>query len=246
MHPRILLFVVAAAFLAYPWNARAQTDRVRLTIDGGSQTTKTSFTQTRSFEEFVEQGSLTHERTIRDRPFYGAGVAVRVWRRLHVGVAASAFTDDRAGRVTAQLPHPLYFNQRRTVNGQAEPGTRKETAAHIQVSWILPLRRGIELTLAAGPSIFQAEQIFVTQVNYTHEYPYDTARFTGVATETVKNSVNGYNAGADVTWRFLRHIGVGTTLRYSSGRKPFAVTGGTSVPIKTGGFHAGGGLRLMF
>lgn len=246
MHPRILLFVPVAAILAFPWNARGQTDVVRITIDGGSQTTKTSFTQTRSFEEFVEQGSLTNERTIPGRPFYGAGVAVRVWRSLHVGVVASAFTDDGAGSVTAQLPHPLYFNQRRTVNGQAEPGTRKETAAHIQVSWILPVRRGLELTLAAGPSIFQAEQIFVTSVNYAHEYPYDSARFTGVATERVRNRVTGYNAGADVTWRFLPHIGVGTTLRYSSGRKHFAVTGGGSVPIKTGGFHAGGGLRLMF
>lgn len=246
MHPRMSLLVTAVSVLACPWTARAQTDIVRIMIDGGSQATKTSFTQTRSFEEFVEQGSLTNERTIPGRPFYDAGVAVRVWRSLHVGIVASVFTDDGAGSVTAQLPHPLYFNQRRTVNGPAEPGTRKETAAHIQVSWIVPVRRGIELTLAAGPSIFQAKQIFVTKVNYAHEYPFDSARFTGVATETVNNSVNGYNVGADVTWRFLSHLGVGTTLRYSSGRKNFAVTGGGSVPIKTGGFHAGGGLRLMF
>jgi hypothetical protein len=67
-----------------------------------------------------------------------------------------------------------------------------------------------------------------------------------VTTETVRNRVNGYNIGGDVTWRFLSHLGVGTTLRYSRGRKTFAVTGGGSVPITLGGFHAGGGLRLMF
>lgn len=246
MHPRTLLLVAAAGFLAYPWNALAQTDRVRITIDGGSQTTKTSFTQTRAFQEFVEEGSLSLNRTIPSRRFFGAGAAVRVWRSLSLGVVGSYFTDDGAGSVTAQIPHPFFFNQRRTVNGQADPDTRTETAAHIQVSWIVPVRRGIEVTVAAGPSIFQAEQMFVTKVNYAHEYPYDTARLTHVDTETVKNTVNGYNAGADVTWRFASHIGVGTTLRYSSGRKDFAVTGGNPVPIKTGGFHAGGGLRLMF
>lgn len=245
MDPRTLLLAATAAFLL-PWNALAQAERVRITVDGGSQTTKTSFTQTRRFREFVEEGSLSLNRTIPSRPFFDAGAAVRVWRSLHVGVVASYFTDNGAGSVTAQVPHPFYFNQQRTVNGQADPDTRRETAAHIQASWTVPIRPGIDVTVAAGPSIFQTEQIFVTRLNYAHDYPYDTARFTSVATETVKDRVTGYNAGADVTWRFAAHIGVGTTLRYSSGRKHFAVEGGDSVPIKTGGFHAGGGLRVIF
>jgi hypothetical protein len=246
MRARALLFAAVTGCLGCPWAAQAQTGLVRITIDGGSQTTKTSFTQTRSFDEFVEQGSLTNDRTIPTRPFYDIGAAVRVWRSLHVGVVGSVFTDNGAGSVTAQIPHPLYFNQRRTVNGPAEPGTRRETAAHIQASWTVPVRRGIELTVGGGPSIFQAKQIFVTKVNYTHEYPFDSAKFTSVTTETVKNRVNGYNLGADVTWRFMSHIGVGTNLRYSRGRKTFAVTGGDPVPITLGGLHAGGGLRLMF
>ena len=77
-------------------------------------------------------------------------------------------------------------------------------------------------------------------------FPFDELAFPGAQTEDVRNTVIGYNAGVDMTWRFARNIGVGLLLRYSKGKKEFTPTGMQPVGVTVGGLHAGGGLRLRF
>jgi len=126
---------------------------------------------------------------------------------------------------------------------------RRETAVHFDVSWPMKAAGGLEFTPFAGPSIFQTEQGLVTILNLTlanEVYPYDTLKFPGASTEAIRDKVNGYNAGVDMTWKFDKHFGLGVLIRYSHGTKDFIPAGGQPVKIETGGIHAGGGLRVIF
>jgi hypothetical protein len=77
-------------------------------------------------------------------------------------------------------------------------------------------------------------------------YPYDTLAFPGVTTETIKDKMNGYNAGVDMTWRFSKVVGVGALIRYTHGMKNLTPTGGQATKVEVGGLHAAGGLRIIF
>jgi hypothetical protein len=236
--------VNAQAQVPVPTGRRA--DRVRVSLNAGSQATTTTFTQTRAFEEFLEQGSLTLTRDIPAGPFYEGGIAVRVWRGLTFGVAASYFEDTGGGAVSAQIPHPFYFDRPRAVSGDASRIDRREIAGHAQCAWLVRAGRRFELTLSGGPSVFAVEQVFVSGVAYTQQYPFDAAAFDHVTTELVKDTVVGYHGAIDLTWRFASHVGAGGLVRFSRGTKALRPSGGDPVSIRTGGLQAGGGLRLIF
>ena len=76
--------------------------------------------------------------------------------------------------------------------------------------------------------------------------PYDTASFADATLTTERESKVGYNAGADVVWKFSRRWGLGGLIRFSRARVPFAVGELDAGAMKVGGLQAGGGLRLLF
>ena len=238
----------AAVLLGTVVPAHAQL-HVRLMINAGRQASSTTLNETQTFQQYQEQGTFTLVRTTSKRAFYDGGVAIHIVSGLYAGASFSFFNDTGSGTVTAQVPHPFFFNQLRTTSGTASGINRKETATHFQASWTARAGGGIEFTAFGGPSIFQTEQGLVTKLNLTlasEVYPYDTLNFPGVTTQTVKGTVNGYNAGVDMTWRLGKTFGLGALIRYSHGQSNFTPTGGQAVKIETGGLNAGGGLRVIF
>src|SRR4029077_19967420 len=83
-------------------------------------------------------------------PGFDVGGGVRVWRNLAVGLDVSRFSKETAGTVSAQIPHPFFFNRARTVSGDASGLTRDETAVHLQALWMLPFGSRWRLALGGG------------------------------------------------------------------------------------------------
>jgi hypothetical protein len=233
-----------ACALLEPTGSAAQ-DRVRVNADAAQQSTATEFTATATFVEFVEQAQVTTEHRVKTGPVFGGGASVRVWKQLALGAAFSYYSKATDANVTAQLPHPFLFDQPRGASGTASGVKRTEMASHLFVGWIIPATDRMELIVSGGPTVFQVHQDLVTHVTYTHLYPFDEAQFTGVTSQPAKDSTLGVHAGADVTWKFSRRVGVGGILRYSRGTLDTAI-GSDSVSFDVGGLHAGGGLRLIF
>jgi hypothetical protein len=234
--------------LAVGSTAGAQ-DHLRISVNAGEQTSQVAFKQTLKLQQYLEDGDLTLQRTIPKRAVFDGGVMVHIVSGLHAGVAFSSFQAPGSGTVTAHVPHPLYFGSPRTTTGDVTGIDRKETATHVEFGWTIRAAGGLEFTPFAGPSLFQAEQVFVTKLNLTlanEVYPYDTLAFPGATTETIKDKMNGYNAGVDMTWRFSKVVGVGALIRYTHGMKNFTPTGGQATKVEVGGLHAGAGLRVIF
>jgi hypothetical protein len=217
--------------------------RIAASITGGYRLTAPTFSQSVTFEQYSEPGSLTTTYTQERRPIVDFGATVRVWRNVGVGVSGSHSDDSGTAQVHALVPHPFVFNQPREVNGPADV-TSIESAVHVQVAYWAQLTPRLDLIISGGPSFFRVEQDFVTDVAYTESAPYDTATFQGATVERQQQSVTGGNIGGEVGWRLARHIGLAGAVRYSHARADFPGTSATPVPV--GGFHVGGGVRLLF
>ena len=174
---------------------------------------------------------------MRVAPFFALGAGVSRFR-----------TRERAG-VSAWAPHPFFFDRDRSFSGNSLPLTRRETAVHLQALVVAPIGGSFTVTAFGGPTFFTAvEQQLVTDVNFTHAYPYDSAAFSSAVTNTgaaAGGAAVGFHAGADVAWWFTGNLGVGWLARYSraTARIP---SGGGEIAVEAGGLHAAGGLRVRF
>jgi hypothetical protein len=98
----------------------------------------------------------------------------------------------------------------------------------------------------AGPSRISVEQTFVTDVQYTQTFPFDTATFSRATTRRSSASAAGFNGGADVIWMFARRFGVGGLVQYSAAQVREDVGNNRSLTVDAGGIQAGAGLRMVF
>jgi hypothetical protein len=239
-----LLAALAATFTAA--DARGQpapwTDRAYVNASGWYQAAPTTFTEVVTPIDFVERASIDTSYRIRSAAGFDVGGGVRVWRSLGVGLDVSRFTRAGGGSVTAQIPHPFFFNRPRPVTGDATDLEREETGVHGQVLWMIPLTARWQVGLSGGPSWFTVRQDLVQTVTITESYPYDTATFAGFTSARRTGSRIGFNAGGDIAYMFKPRVGVGLAAGFSRARVPLDDT----VTINAGGAHVGGGIRLRF
>jgi hypothetical protein len=116
--------------------------------------------------------------------------------------------------IAATIPHPFFSNTPRSIEGAATGLKRNELAAHLLAVYRISDGR-VDVALSSGPSFFSVKQGLVTDVSYSESYPYDTAAFTTASFTTVSRSAVGFNVGADVGVRLIRHVGVGALVRFS-------------------------------
>jgi hypothetical protein len=174
------------------------------------------------------------------------GVAFKLFRGFAVGYAYTATSHTATGDVSAQVPHPFFFNRPRSISGTVQI-PEDGSANHISAAYIVPAGP-VEVTLLGGPTFFRIKQTLVTDVTYTEEYPYDTATFASATTTLVKQNVTGYHVGADVAVKLTRNVGVGVLARYSRASTTLTADSANSNTAKydVGGLQISGGLRLAF
>jgi hypothetical protein len=242
---RLGVAAIAAAILSSAHAVAAQTapwkDRGYIGISGALQPSAT-FSSTVKPVDFGEPAVVDTSYKTGSIPGFDAGGGVRVWRNLAVGIDVSWSSKTTAGAVSAQIPHPFFFNRPRAVSGETSGLSRDETAVHLQALWMIPIRRRWQLALAGGPSWFTVGQDVVSDVTFTQDYPYDTATFASAITVHRSASRIGFNAGADITYRLRPHVGVGAGLMFSRASVPLDDT----LTVEAGGARLNGGVRFRF
>jgi outer membrane protein with beta-barrel domain len=242
------MFVVGLVLASAP-PSRAQsaawTDRAYVSVNGTYQATSTTFTDVVHPVAFVEPSVISTAYEIGAALGFDVGGGYRVWRNLAAGVDVSRISKSGDSAVSAQIPHPFLFNQRRSVPATASGVNRQETAVHVQASWVMPLRRRWRIAVSGGPTWFMIAQDLVQDINVSQTYPYDTATSSGVISQRQSRSRLGFNAGTDVVYLFARHVGVGMSGSYSLARIALP-SDNTTVTVDAGGVRVGGSLRLRF
>jgi hypothetical protein len=239
---RILLGALLLVFTSAAASAQPAADRGY--IDGGFD----MFVGAANFGdvvhpiEFAEASTISTTYPLKAAPGFDVGGGARVWRRLTVGLAVSRVTRLNDAGVNAQMPHPFFFNQPRTVTGTATGLSRDETAVHLQLRWNAPLASRWQLAVGGGPSLLTVEQVLVQDVQLGQTYPFDTATYAGATTEHVSKSRMGFNVGADAAYLFRPHVGIGGGITFSHARIPLTASASTDA----GGGHVDIGLRIRF
>jgi len=245
MNTRSTAVLLGIAIIFSSTHADAQpahwTDRGYVNVNGWFQPTS-SFSDTVRPTDFVEASVIDTTYKTGSVPGFEAEGGIRLWRNLAAGAGVSWFSKETTASISAQVPHPFFFNKPRAVSGDAASLTRDETAAHVEVLWMVPLADRWQLALSAGPSWFSVGQDLVSDVAVTQTYPYDTATFANATTIHRKGSKAGFNAGGDVSYLLRPHIGLGFGVMFSHASVPLDDT----LTVDAGGAHVGGGLRVRF
>jgi hypothetical protein len=254
MVARQVLF--AAALLALPAHAAlAQTPppatapassagRLHVSVDVGSQAKSSSFNDAFDVPLYLETEHVTVDYPDAGGLFVSFAARYRLWKQMTAGVGVSTFSHSGDATVNARLPHPFFDNQFRTIDGTSSV-KRQEIAVYPTVGWLIPFSSSVQLALNAGPSVMSVKQQFVTNVNFSETYPYDTALFTSADVKESSRTAVGVYVGADVSWMFSKHVGAGGVVQFTRATVKEKV-GDRTVSIDAGGAQAGGGLRLVF
>ena len=246
MHRGFFWTLLALAVAASPARAQsAWSDRAYVDVNAMYQLTATTFDGSAHPIDFGEAATVDTSYRVKAAPGFDVGGGVRLWRNLGIGVSGSRFTKTNGAAVDAQVPHPFYFNRARSVSGDASGLKREETAVHLRALWMIPATERWQIGVSGGPSWFSVRQDLVDDVKITQSYPYDTATFAGVASRRVSRSRIGFNAGADVSYLFARHVGVGADVRFTRARMRFP-SGSDTLSVDAGGARLAAGLRLRF
>ena len=256
---------LAAAFVAVTdvapaiAQAPAGDGRAFISVNGGLQAMTRNFSENIAFPESggvyreVLSGAAAHEQArfesayrFKTAMLFDVSGGVRVARHFGLGVGVSRFGIEDTARVSAQVPHPLFFDRDRSISGASPPLTRSERAIHLQALAIVPAGRSVTVTVFGGPTVFNVTQHLVTDVRFTHEYPYDTAAFSSTDTRREFGTTLGFHLGADVAYYFSAIAGIGGLIRYSRATAELPSAGDGALDIEVGGLHTVGGLRLRF
>lgn len=242
-------WIALAAVLVMPGSvgsAAAQDDRVLISVNAGFQPTKNDFTQTRSFTINVEPGTSTTSYKVSGVPLADVGFVVRLGSRFGAGLSGGGAALKGSGDISARLPHPLYFDKHREATGTSSNLDRTEISVHAQGAYWWPASDRLLIILSGGPSLFVVNQEFTTTVNYSEQYPFDSATFTSVDLEKQRARRVGFNAGVDLTYQLSRRFGVGGLVRFSRAKVEFNKGQESKVSVNAGGVQAGGGIRILF
>jgi hypothetical protein len=222
------------------------TDTVYLSADGGVQTATSGFTSNVTFKLYGEDGTLTARyRFVTAAMIAGRG-GIRLWRNVGLGVGVSRLSRSGEAGISAQLPHPFFFNQRRSVSGTAPTLSREEVMTTAELSWMLRPSRSVDVMLFAGPAYITTHQEMVTLPRYTETYPFDSASYVGVETRVVRKTGVGFTAGLDLSCLINKHVGFGSIVRFSRATATFSATPGSQSSARLGGVQASAGLRIRF
>jgi hypothetical protein len=250
--PAVALVVVAAVpALAQPKPRPTPPDvsrpsRFSLGINGGFQAAANDFEDSFTFTRDQETGTTGTNYPVEGALTLDGGIGVRLWRGLGAGVALSRFRSDAVGSTSSSVPHPLFLQQHREVAGEAAGMARQETGVHLQVQYLAPLGRNVQLALIGGPSFVQVDQTLVIDANYSETYPYDTATFEGVDSRRVTGSAAGFNVGADLRWMFTRNVGAGVLVRFTRATVDLDAPDARAITVDAGGGQVGLGVRFAF
>jgi hypothetical protein len=239
---RSALVCIVCIGAASPLAAQSASERGYVTAAADFLAAGSDFTDTIHPIQFGEPSTITTSYHLGFAPGFAIGGGARVWRQLAVGVEVGRTSRAHDGDVSAQVPHPFFFNQPRSVSGTVTALDRTELAVHVLVSWIAPISRSWQLAVSGGPSWITVDQDVVSDIAVTQTYPYDTATFASAMTQRMSNGHAGFNAGVNALWFVAPHAAIDFGARYAHASVLLTSTATTDA----GGAHVTAGLRLRF
>lgn len=242
---------VCAAVLASAGTAAAQgwnwgdSDHGFVSLNGIYQPTAVTFSSASPLDVNRETGTVRTDHRIAPGPALDVTAGGRVYKSFGIGYAVTYAQQTETGSITADVPHPFYFNQFRVVTGQN--GLKSQNIGlHLSAMYFVPASSSVQVVVFGGPSFFITHQEMVSAIDVSDSYPFDTAQFVSATVVREDASHLGYNAGVDVAKFFTKSVGIGGLVRYTRAKLDIPAPNGGTASENAGGVQAGVGVRLRF
>src|SRR5262249_51289898 len=214
----VLSGVLAFAGSASAQEARAWTHPVFVTIDVPFQPLNNDFSESVSFPDSLRRSenvtfAAGYEST--KGVLFAAGAGARLVKNVGAGVTTSWFRRSASASFDLRVPSPLAVNRPLALAGSVPDLSRQEVGIHVQGLYAIPLADKVRAMVGAGPSVFRIQQDLVRSVEFDTLPGFTSLAFNQALTTRVERTVVGFNVGADLTWEFASHFGVGSIVRYS-------------------------------
>jgi len=226
--------------------AGARETRYLASIGFGGQSVSPAFADSVSYPQYDETASFNAYYSIPRTSAVDATLGLRLGRRFVLGAAFWHSSSSPSADVAAVIPSWLAYNRPRPASASRDVG-RTENDGHLQLTWLLPLARGVDLSIFGGPSLFYVRQeLIAAPLTLRESYPFDTVDITPATTVTKSRAAIGANAGVDVTVMVWRYFGVGFSGRYARAWMTLASADTGGIDMRVGGVQLSGGLRMRF
>ena len=239
----VAIWVLTGLALASPASAEA---RLKIIANGTFAAGSVDFEDTRTFTEFVEQGTL--DTSYSADTAFGAELGVQYDFTRHLGLRASYsfLSRGQTTSYTAEFPHPLLFDRHRQVQGDLPGLSLGENAGRFDLVAGTDLGP-VEVSVFGGVAVFLVEVELIEAVDYSHAYPYDTVTVGSVPTVSFEDKPVGFDAGVGLDYRFGKRFGLGAHLRFSRATLEVSpVPDSDPIEIRVGGIEVATGLRIVF
>jgi hypothetical protein len=239
----LLAGIVLVATLAT--SARAG-DSFTVSLGGGIAVGAIDWTSRASWDSWAETATLeARHRTSSGTVFQGA-LGWRFAKHLGLVLAGGRASRDSKASLQAEMPHPLYLAQPRTVSGEVSGLPYTELAFHLDLEW-RTVAGPFEIAAFAGPTLARVDTDAVSSVNVDEAYPFDTATYASATTAGVTSDTGwGLNVGASAAWLAVSHFDLGIEARYVRAGVHLAPAASESFDLNAGGFQVAARARLRF
>lgn len=240
--------------------SRPKTPRASVfSVDVGMQPMGHDLTDTTSFSENGEQGSLTATSQGTGGLAVHVAGATSVWRTLQLRVGLTWSVANQPTTFTRTSPHPFFFNRPRTATGDLAAGeAQAEVGLHVgaRVPFTLDTKKRWQGAVFGGPSFVHVSRELLTDVPLVEAYPYDTAAAGTAQLATGTASAVSGHAGGELFWvwkpatnragRRQTQVGLGGSVLVAPASVTLAGVRGHDTTVKAGGVIAAAGLHLQF
>lgn len=220
--------------------------RVFVGIGAAGQFSTVKFTDRVNFQLYQASGQYQADYHTQNAWALDASLGVRLGPKFLLAFGYFSVSPQTTASAVAKVPHPLNSNQPRTASVSNVSVARGESDFSLQITYLIPISRRVDLAIYGGPSAFYLRQDLISELTYRESYPYDTVAIDSVTT-TRKTKVGlGGHVGGDVTVMLWRFVGVGIGGRYARANLNLPSAGTGSIPVDVGGLQVNGGVRLRF
>jgi hypothetical protein len=251
----LALIAIAASSFASPLMAQRATSsaiptpppsgRIRILVNGSYNPSSTSFSESTTFTSFLEEGSSSRSYDGGKGVVFEVGAIVGIRGPLGVMGSVEVYSSNFDAQFQESLPHPLYFDQPRSVSGSETGLQYKENAVHVDAVYTKVIDK-ITVDVFGGPTFFFTNTEVLSAIDVASTYPFDEATVTGTTRRKIDDNPIGFNAGGSFTWKLTDVFGVAFQARYSRGTIHLENGSGSAIELDSGGFRVGGGIRLAF
>lgn len=240
MKKAAVVFFVGGLMLAADANAQMLQwkDRGFLNASGGVTTGTKTVTTNLSFPLYDETATVETSRDVAASFLWDITGGIRVKSNFGVALSLSGRSANSDGAATASIPHPIFYDQPRTVSATIAGMKHSEMWISPQVVWMFPVTEQLEIMAMAGPTIVRVNHETVGSVTVVEA----SSPSVTVTLDSVSKSVWGFVAGLDGRYLITKNIGIGGFARY--GVAKVNLTSATKLDV--GGFQVGAGVRVRF